>query len=289
MLNHLDNLLQRLLDAKWAAPPKPGFAFTAPTDEWRARVKAGAGERLSIYLYELRENAGARRAEWDSLPQPDGSTIFARPPASIDCHYIISAWSAAEDSEALTPMLDEHRVLAEALRILLANPEVVPAERGMAVGGPVFLNSQVTLTVAAPEPARVLNDFWTTMKQPWRPAIQLVATAPLDLLVAEPPAPAVLTLVQRYLLVGGGGVAEERISAGGYVLRAADDSPLARASVRHLVSGVETLTDARGRFLFDGLARGSHALRVTALGFAPREQSLDLPDGPPTQHFFRLA
>src|SRR4051794_33855329 len=103
LLNHLDNLLQGLLDKQWAAPPKPGFAFTAPTDEWRARVRAGAGERLSIYLYELRENAGARRAEWDRLPQPDGSTIFARPPAAIDCHYIISAWSAAEDSEALVP------------------------------------------------------------------------------------------------------------------------------------------------------------------------------------------
>src|ERR1041384_5077821 len=100
------------------------------------------------------------------------------PPAYLDCHYLISAWSATKegDSPPTSPIPDEHRVLGEALRVLMRNPDVTPATLSIAGGGPVLQQAQIYVTVAAPEKARELNDFWSTMKLPWRLAILLVAT-----------------------------------------------------------------------------------------------------------------
>src|SRR5205085_7671664 len=99
----------------------------------------------------------------------------------------------------------------------------------------VFQNAHVYLNVVAPEPPRVLNDFWSTMKLPWRPAVMLVVTAPLDLLKDSAPGPVMTTLIQRYAIIGTTTV-EELITIGGLVLKAADDSPIAGATVARLDS-----------------------------------------------------
>lgn len=294
MLNLLDQLIETVLDTGWTPTPppaKPGFYFTVPDEDWRTKVKAGGTQlRLNIYLYEVRENANFRRSAWDPVPLADRTVVLSKPPAYFDCHYLISAWSPAEDSEAISPVRDEHEVLAEALRVLMRNPDVIPAALGVAGGGPVFQAAHVYLTVAPPEVPRVLNDFWSTMKLPWRPAIQLIATAPLDLLLDAPPAPLLTTFVQRYVLIGGtAGNVDERIQIGGWVLRNSDDSPIAGASVRLTATGEEVITDAGGRYTFAGLRRGVHRLRAVAAGFTAIERDLDLPVAPPDDHIFKLS
>jgi hypothetical protein len=292
VLNLLDQLIRTVLDSGWTpAPPpaKPEFFFTVPDAEWQTKVKAGLTLRLNIYLYEVRENTNFRRPDWDAIPLPDRTVVFSRPPAWFDCHYLISAWSPGEDSEALNPVLDEHQVLGEALRVLMANPDVTPAALGVAGGGPVFQQAHVYLAVAPPDPPRVLNDFWSTMKLPWRPAIQVVATAPLDLLVDTKPAPPMITFVQRYLLIGATGAAEELVQIGGWVLRAADGTPVAGATVRRLDTGEQATTDAQGRYTFVGLVPGSYQVVASAPGLAALQQQVDVPAGPPDQHIFKLS
>ena len=44
------------------------------------------------------------------------------------------------------------------------------------------------------------------MQLAWRPAVMLVVTAPLDLLLDTPPSPIVTTLIQRYTLIGNAAV-----------------------------------------------------------------------------------
>lgn len=288
MLNLLDRVIEQVLNTDWGAPPKPTFFFTVPDDDWRAKVKAGTGERLNIYLYEVRENVQRRRAEWDEVLLPDRTAVSSRPPAYFDCHYLISVWSSVEDSEATTPMLDEHRTLGEALRVLMRNPDVNPAALGVVGGGPVFQDAHIYLSVAPPEVPRVLNDFWSTMKQPWRPGILLIATAPLDLLRDSAPAPLLTTFVQRYAILGGGSV-EERIQIGGWVLRASDDTPITGATVRRVASGEQAQTDSQGRYSFTGLPPGIHRLRAEATGFTAIERDLDIPAGPPDDHIFKLS
>jgi hypothetical protein len=296
MLNLLDDLITNVLDSGWTATPppaKPGFFFTVPDDSWRTKVKAGTSERLNVYLYEVRENRDFRRSSWDVVGLADRSAALSHPPVYLDCHYLISAWSPAEDSEAIDPVRDEHLLLSEALRVLLRMPEVTPATLGIAGGGPVFQQARIYLNVAPPETPRVLNDFWSTMKLPWRPAILLVATAPLDLLQDTPLGPLVTTFIQRYAPNGLAGSVEEWIQIGGWVLRNADNAPIAGATVRRVATGghvlEEVLTDVQGRYTFAGLPRGVQHMHVEAPGMTAIDRDLDLPDAPPEDHMFKLS
>jgi hypothetical protein len=302
MLNLLDKLIKAVLDSDWptggAAPAKPGFYFTVPDSDWQAKVKGGTpGERLNIYLYEVHENRDLHRAEWDVLVPSPGGSVLSQPPAYLDCHYLISAWSPSEDSETLSPMLDEHELLSEALRILMRNPNVNPAALHITGGGLVFQQAHVYLTVAPPEAPRVLNDFWSTMKLPWRPAIQLIATAPLDLLRDEALGATVVTLVQRYVLMGATGNPDEVVLIGGWVLHSSDDSPVADATVQR-VRGVapnlevleEVKTDNRGRFVFTGLRGHTHTFHAIASGLTgPQPRTLDITNSTINDHVFRMS
>jgi hypothetical protein len=289
VLNLVDTLIQTILNTGWSSPPpKPGFFFTIPDSGWRTKVLTGTGTRLNIYLYEIRENRSFRRAEWDPIALPDRSVVLSQPPVYLDCHYLISAWSASEDSEMTSPVLDEHQALSEAARVLLRNPDVIPAALGIANGGVVFRNAHVYLTVAPPEPPRVLNDFWSTMQLPWRPAIMLVVTAPVDLLLDSAPSPIVTSLIQRFALIGTTAV-EEQIDMGGFVVKAADGTPIAGATVDWLDQNQTTSTDSQGRYLFTGIHRGVHQFRASALGMTPVTRSIDVPADPPATHIFQLS
>ncbi|HEY1294130.1 MAG TPA: Pvc16 family protein [Chloroflexota bacterium] len=295
MLNLLDLTLRQVLDTGWTTSPppaKPGFFFTVPDEDWQSSVRTDTNVRVNLYLYEFRENRDFRRAEWDSIATTPTTAVLSRPPAYLDCHYLVSAWSPAEDSQATNPVLDEHQVLSEAMRVLLRTPTVTPQAMGIVGGGPVFEQAEVCLTVAPPETPRVLNDFWSTMRLPWRPAVQVVATAPIDLLQDTPPAPLLATLVRRSGSIGGTGV-DERITLGGWVLLDADGTPVAGASVDRLdptTSAIleSTTTDAQGRFTLDGLQRGTVRLRATGAGHAPVQRDLNLPVTVPDDHVFRL-
>jgi uncharacterized protein DUF4255/carboxypeptidase family protein len=291
MLDLVDKLIERVLDTGWPTTPpplKPGFFFTVPDEAWRTRVRAGVGMRLNIYLYEFRENRSFRRASWDQAELPDHSYVMSPPPTYLDCHYLISAWSPADDSELATPVLDEHLVLAEATRVLLRNPEVIPAAIGLPGGGPVFQQAHINLSVAPPEPPRVLNDFWSTMRLPWRPATMLVVTAPLDLLQDSPPAQAVTTFVQRLGFIDGS-ISEEWIDFGGFVVRASDNSPIAGATVTRLPQNQSVTTDSQGRYLFTRLTRGMQRFRASAPSFRAVERDIDIPGDPGSTHTFALS
>ncbi len=291
MLNLLDQLIQKVLDAGWTTSPppaKPGFYFTVPDEAWQTTVKSGVGVRLNIYLYEVRENTTLRRSSWDVFNLADHTAVLSPPPAYFDCHYLISAWSPSEDSETISPVLDEHQVLSEALRVLLCNADVVPGPYGLG-GGQVFQQAHVFLTIAPPEAPRVLNDFWSTMKLPWRPAIQLVATAPLDLLLDQSVGPLVTTFIQRVVQINATGSADEWITMGGWVLKNSDSTPIGGATVTRVATGQTATTDSQGRYTFAGLRRGVHKLRAEAAGFTAIERDVNIPDGPPDDHIFKLS
>jgi hypothetical protein len=292
MIDLVDKIVLTVLDTGWTSTPppaKPTFAFTVPDEDWKNQA-AAPGVRLNIYLYEVRENREMRRASWTTVEQADQTVVRSAPPAQVECHYLISAWSRLKNPDALSPEQEEHQVLAEALRVILRNPDVNPAALGIAGGGPIFRDAHVQLSFAPPESPRVLNDFWSTMKLPWRPAIPLVATAPLDLRQSTTPGPLVTTVIQRYGLsdVPGGGQ-DEWVQVGGWVLRNSDGSPIPGARVVRKATGDQVLTDAQGHYTFAGLRRGPVGLRVSAVGFTPIDRTLNIPVGPLDDQIFRLS
>jgi hypothetical protein len=142
--------------------------------------------------------------------------------------------------------------------------------------------------VAPPEPPRVLNDFWSTMQLAWRPALMLVATAPLDLLQDSPPSPIVTTLIQRFALIGTSGL-EQRIDIGGFVVKAADGSPIAGASMTWVDGNQAVTTDSQGRYIFTGILPGIHSFTAAAPGMTPVNRNIDIPADPPATHVFQLS
>jgi hypothetical protein len=289
VLNFLDETIRTLLDTEWVAPPaKPEFFFTVPNDAWQSDVtNNGTKMRLNIYLYEVRENRDWRRAPLDPIPLPDRSVVFSRPPVYLDCHFLISAWSPSETTTLLKPVEDEHATLAAAMRILYRNPEVIPTDLGI-LGGPVFEQARIALTVAPPEIPRVLNDFWSTMKSPWRPAIQLVATAPLDLLADTPPARRVITLIQRHRFVDTV-PSEDWMQIGGWVVKQLDGSAVPAATVRHDATGRTVTADAEGRWIMTGLQAGTHAFVASAAPFIDDAHNITVPNGAIAERVFRLG
>jgi hypothetical protein len=288
MLNILDNVLDKILNDGWITPPaKPDRSFAIPDSSFKNTV---ATLTLNIYLTEIRENRDFRRANWDTVALPDRTTVVSQPPSYFDCHYLISSWSAVQPSDIASGVADEHAALGGALRVLVRNPDVVPGVLGVPGGGVVFQNAHIYLNVAPPEAPRVTHDFWNTMQLPWRPAISLIATAPVDALFDSPPSPPLISFVQRYGGIGTApGTFEEQIQIGGWVLRFAGDVPIAGATVLRVATGELVATDSQGRFSFAGLQPGIHRLRASAGGFTPIERDLDIPNGPPDSHIFRLS
>ena len=287
MLNLLDNVIDKVLDTGWVAGPKPNRSFDIPDDSFRTKI---VNITLNVYLVEIRENKDHRRANWDTIPLANRTTVLSQPPAYFDCHYLISAWSPVQPNDISSPTSEEHAALGGALLVLVRNPDVGAAALGVAGGGPVFQKGHIYLNVAAPETPRVVNDFWSTMKLPWRPIISLIATMPLDPLLDSPPAPPMITFVQR---TGGINAAsstfEEFIQIGGWVLLLAGDAPVAGATVLRVATGEHVLTDSQGRFSFAGLSPGTHRIRVSAPGLTTVERDLDIPNGPLESHVFRLS
>jgi hypothetical protein len=221
---------------------------------------------------------------------------LSHPPAYIDCHYLITAWSPTKEADPTTsPIPDEHEVLAEAMRILMRNPDVVPDILGIGTGSVVFQNAHIYFTAAPPDGTHVSNDFWSTMKQPWRPVIELIATAPLDLLRNPVIGPPVLTLVQRYVRLDMSGNPDEVFLVGGWILRNSNGTPIAGAKVERFRGTapnqqvLEVVTaDEKGRFVFTGLHGNTHSLRAIAAGFTNLERTLNTSSATIENHIFRM-
>jgi hypothetical protein len=185
----------------------------------------------------------------------------------VDCHYLISAWSGATDRVYKTR--DEHRVLAEALAVLVE-------ARAIRVAG-----VELPTTIAPPEGFAKLAEFWGTMgrKERWRPAVELVVVIPVQP-TSEFAGPEVTTLFGEFRPGFSADGAETPIDVGGHVL-----DPLGVAVggawVRLETAAGDLLqtatTDEHGRFVFTRLGSQPYVLRAGATGIGGDAQPIDVP------------
>ncbi|HSG48855.1 MAG TPA: carboxypeptidase regulatory-like domain-containing protein [Longimicrobiales bacterium] len=131
-------------------------------------------------------------------------------------------------------------------------------------------------------------DFQALVVGEWRPLGSLEITAPAvvihDLAVELATDEGALDVIQEQILLEAAAVTLADLR--GEILDRFSGEPVQFAVVGLQGTGLQTETDARGRFAFDGIGPGSHTLEVRSLGYDVLSRPVDVTDGRTT--FVRL-
>jgi hypothetical protein len=172
--------------------------FDLPDSKWRQKVNKLT---VNCYLYDIRENTDLRTNEPVMRRSLDGLRASRlRPPVRIDCAYAITAWSVANTDA----VLEEHRVLSQVLKILLAFPQVPVADR---VG---FMTQQpppYPWIIATADATRNMPEFWKALDQELKPSLNYVVT--LGMWLDPIPADNALTRVVDTVVVNAANLEEQ--------------------------------------------------------------------------------
>jgi hypothetical protein len=154
VFHDLDATLAALVNAELAIRDV-AISFVGPDDQFPpSSVRLPA---ISFFLYDIRENADLRTTEWETQRGAGGVTTRKRPPARVNCSYLITAWPS--DSTP-NPAQDEHRLLGAVLKVLLRHSRI-PASylRGELVGQEPPLPTKII----AENRLQSLGEFWQAM------------------------------------------------------------------------------------------------------------------------------
>jgi hypothetical protein len=294
MLRLLDLLIRDLLVGELPALVNDQHVrFQPPDATLRTDVANLNGIALDVYLVDIRENRALRSNEKVRSADTDGFVFEERAPDRLACHYLISAWSAAQLAPPISdPTLDEHALLYETAAALMLNAPLNPS-RFYAAGDPAlaawparFQDVDLPSTFLPPEGFGKLSEFWQTMGQDmrWKPCLYLTVTIPVAL-AREMAGPMVTTTFADVRESAHPEMSEVWLGIGGQVVDERTDpanpAPVSDAWVR-----LETLagtpvgvarTGALGRFTFERLRASQYRLRTVAAPLGAQARVVDVP------------
>src|SRR5687767_15468686 len=98
------------------------ISFAAPDADWRSTA---SGLALNVYLYRVTENRELRSNDRRLQSNGDGTVTLALAPARVECSYVVTAWNhVTPGSGGPEPEAQAHRLLSQALFVLMRNPSV---------------------------------------------------------------------------------------------------------------------------------------------------------------------
>lgn len=288
MIRHLDLTLKTMLTGE--ADPgselkKANISFSIPDENWQ---KTGNTLELDVYLYDIRENQELRANEPDIVRSPDGKITQKMHPRRIDCSYFITAWNKAPVSGGEDKEFQEHRLLTQALYVLMRNPFIPPvylkgALKGQEDGIPILAAQKSHLN----DPM----DFWNTLGTPVKPGIDCIVTIPLDLKKSVTGA-MVISKVTEYRQEEGEEpeVPKKIVQVGGRIMNSADPTK-GIAGVTVLIDELKLtdVTDAGGYYTFDNLSPGKYTFKVIREGVEVKNVKLDVPNADNKNYDFKLT
>ena len=262
MLADLDGALRSLLRDELESHGFNGVEveFDAPTREW-------AGGRstptLNLFLHDLRQAAETPGDGWREQ-RSNGSARLVRPPLRVECTYAVTAWTRAVE--------DEHRLLSQAMAVLLAYEELPDDDR---LGERLrALGSSVTARLGNPR-HDATPEFWTALGAEYKLSFDYVVTLPLDPGIVFERGPQVRTQTLSVERMGGGATTELHRAAG--VVRDAGGEPVQGAWLLLPDLGAWAQSDAQGRYAFSGVPAGRHLCRCRTESGAAAEGELAVP------------
>ncbi len=179
MLQDLDSTLKLLLERE--IPVLPSSRGTKVFISFDTPYQGAIEEKPAIncFLYDVRENLELRDSSWLVERQSNGKALKKRPPARVDCSYLITAWPTKEDHIKV-----EHELLGEVMKVLLRHrkiPETYVADE--------FEGQKVPLRLISLRPSNLqsFGEFWQAMggKDGTKPKVVLHCTVTISVPVDE--------------------------------------------------------------------------------------------------------
>jgi hypothetical protein len=288
MIDHLDNLLRQLFISEIPVITSAGqVRFQPPDDSWRTYVSGLNKVALNLYAFDVRENRSLRSNERVRTVN-DGLVNETPAPRRIDCHYLITAWSPAQETQAVEATVDEHALLYQVTAALTRNESFVPRDIYAPAPLPatfptVIADEELPTTLLPIEGFPKYAEFWGTMgsKHPWKPAVWLVVTLPV-VYGTQFASPMVTTRIAEFRMSEHPETADVWIQIGGQVFDTAIPPALVNGAWVRLMTPADeplqiTQTNALGRFTFNGLRGGNFRLRYQATGLGEKFRDVEIP------------
>lgn len=170
MIADLDSTLEALFTRELPAAivAATAISFEAPDDHFTS--SGVAFPAIDLFLYDVRENTELRANEWIVERPEQGNLIRHPPPTRIDCSYLVTAWSSTSGPGRAQ---DEHKLLAEVLKVLVRFP-IVPEE--LLVGELAGADPPLPMTSLTPGRLQSPADLWQALGGKPRAALNLTVT-----------------------------------------------------------------------------------------------------------------
>ena len=181
MLQNLDSTLKLLIQDKFPKEvPSSGATVTVTfnTPLSKESFEDGQLPAINFFLYDVRENLELRNSAWVVERQNDGTALKKRPPARVDCSYLITAWPSDDDIET------EHQLLGEVMKVLLRHRKIPGGNMADDFEGQEFPLRLISLR---PSFLQSFGEFWQAMggKDGTKPKVVLHCTVTISVPVDE--------------------------------------------------------------------------------------------------------
>ena len=179
MLQNLDSTLESLIKGHFEKLGSFGGAeVTVTFNTPRNKESFEKLPAINFFLYDVRENLELRNSAWVVERQNDGTALKKRPPARVDCSYLITAWSSDDDIET------EHQLLGEVMTVLLRHRKI-PEE----YVDDDFKGQEFSLRLISLRPSflQSFGEFWQAMggRDGTKPKVVLHCTVTISVPVDE--------------------------------------------------------------------------------------------------------
>jgi hypothetical protein len=263
MLADLDETLRGMLKEQLGRHGFEGIeiAFEAPNREWSGQLSAPA---VSLFLYDMRESDDDR-SSGPTRRRVGDEWIESAPPLVMEVSYAITAWAQAVE--------DEHRLLSQVLAVLHAYPEL-PEE---SLNGRLRNGSQaLAIKAKVGQSKGDKADFWTAVGGQYKASLDYVVRLSVESGTRRK-SPQVRTQTIRTSLIDGPPSAVVEMHRSGGTVAGPGGEPIKDAWVTLPESGRFASTDPDGRFRFDRITPGRHAVRVRTKDGQEAATHLDVP------------